>query len=408
MGESGQVTFAGQYKVDIYDRYLCSCVRFDLQVCDMSQSSLEDLDTLVRKFIRRWCRMPQSTHIGHVLHSSGLNIELPSDLFTFGHAATLMSPSSCDSALHEAVDIALNVSTAHAQKVSHASSVVEIVRNCSNKSELKNHCRNARDSVVENHSKSCIKQGGWLEALAQMDQDVKWKASLSGLSEPAYLFVMRALVDALPTNSNLAMWKKISSSSCQACGSSKQTLLHVLNNCQNKLDLYTWRHNNILLHLKNFIMSNLQDCDVYCDIAVESGQFKDAKVRTVPSDIFVTNLRPDIVIVRRAIKHISLLELTVPFESNIAKAQERKADRYSPLVAGLQEAGYDCDFLSLEIGSRGIAAQGTCRTVRSLSHSSRKDARNLVKQLCNISVKCSYLIFLEKDNSTAVLNNVIA
>ena len=146
---------------------------------------------------------------------------------------------------------------------------------------------------------------------------------------------------------------------------------------------------------------------MYCDVVVENNRFKDANVRTVPSDILITSLRPDIVIVRRAIKHISLLELTVPFESNIAKAQERKADRHSPLVAGLQEVGYKCDFFSLEIGSRGIAAQGTCRTIKYLCQSSHKETRLLVKSLCNIAAKCSYLIFLEKDNAGAKLDAVI-
>ena len=122
----------------------------------------------------------------------------------------------------------------------------------------------------------------------------------------------------------------------------------------------------------------------------------------------VTSLRPDIAIINRAMKKISILELTIPFETNILKAQERKAAKYAPLVAGLQEGGYTCSFFSIEIGSRGIAAHGTGKSIRSLCGASYRESRDIVKRLCQISLKCSYLIFQERDNHGANFNMILS
>ena len=74
----------GLYKLQIYERYVTACVRFDLSVHDVSASRLEGLDRMVRKFARKWCAMPPSTHIGMVFHSAGLNITEPSHMYRQG------------------------------------------------------------------------------------------------------------------------------------------------------------------------------------------------------------------------------------------------------------------------------------------------------------------------------------
>ena len=252
-----------------------------------------------------------------------------------------------------------------------------------------------------------MKQNGWVEALASMDGDVTWKSCLIGLSEASYSFVTRALVDALPTNSNLAIWKKVISSQCGSCDSKKQTLLHVLNHCSNKLQAFTWRHNNILFKLKEFISSKLPDQEILCDLVVKDKCFVDANVHTVPFDILSTNLRPDLCIIDRANQKITIVELTVPYTSNISSAQERKSLKYRPLVAGLEEMGFETTFYTIELCSRGIAAQGTSRILKSLCHSSRSETRELVKSLSRLVIKCSYIIFREKDNRDAIFKTVI-
>ena len=260
---------------------------------------------------------------------------------------------------------------------------------------------------MESHAERTVKQGGWHEALGQLDGDLRWKSSLVGLSEATYSFVVRSLVDALPTNSNLMLWKKVISPSCGSCGSKSQTLLHVLNNCDRKLDLYTWRHNNVLLQLKEFIASKVHGYDILCDVCIRDSCFVEGKVHTIPIDLLQTNLRPDLVLVNRATKVIIIVELTVPFETNIVNAHQRKADRYAPLIAGLEELDFTCTFHSFVIGSRGIAAQGSCKLIREICKTSRKETKLFIQKLCHTVVKASYLIFHEKDNQGAKFSSIL-
>ena len=193
---------------------------------------------------------------------------------------------------------------------------------------------------------------------------------------------------------------------CGSCGTSKQTLLHVLNNCPVKLPLYSWRHDNILFKVRNFIRSKLPGAEIYCDVCVEGSVFKNVQTHTIPDDIYQTNLRPDLVIVDRAKKNLTIIELTVPFESNILRAQDFKSNKYAGLIAGIMETGYDCVFHSLEVGSRGIVSHGSSRMLRSVCSSSQKETKLLLKSLSQDSLKCSYLIFRERNNPSAMFDFV--
>ena len=407
MAKVDRLLIRGQYKVRIYDQYVTSCIRFDMSVCDVAQSNLDALDTVVRKYIRKWCGMPQSTHIGYVFHSSGLGISSPSHLYRVGHASTLAVSTNSDPVLQSAIQATLDSDNAH-NNAQH-SEVADLVQGATNTRDIKTKARQLSDSIVNDLAGSKVKQGehGWIEALSSMDDDVTWKSCLVGLSEATFSFVTRALVDALPTNSNLALWKKVLSPNCGSCHSSNQTLLHVLNHCQSKLAAYTWRHNNVLLSLRNFLSSKLPDMELRCDLHVSNNQFSEFPVHTVPYDIISTNLRPDICMIDRSSKTFTIVELTVPYESNISAAQERKSIKYMPLVAGLQELGYNTTFYSVEICSRGVIAQGTSAIMRKLCHISRRESKLFLQSLSRLVMRCSYVIFKEKDNRSAMFESII-
>ena len=119
-------------------------------------------------------------------------------------------------------------------------------------------------------------------------------------------------------------------------------------------------------------------------------------------------MRPDIVLTNIEKKKCILVELTVPFEENIANAQLRKATKYRGLVADVEQAGWSCAYHSVEIGSRGIAAHGTSRTLQSLTSAPKKAIKAAVKLLIQTAVKCSYVIFKERKNSDISLNVIVS
>ena len=55
---------------------------------------------------------------------------------------------------------------------------------------------------------------------------------------------------------------------------------------------------------------------------------------TIPPNVIPTIQRPDMVIVWSTLKQIVILELTVPFEMNIAQAHKTKQDRSEKLTTG--------------------------------------------------------------------------
>ena len=69
--------------------------------------------------------------------------------------------------------------------------------------------------------------------------------------------------------------------------------------------------------------------------------------------IVATLLRPDIVIWSNERKVVHLLELTVPWESNLDVAEERKERRYEGLVSACEEQGWTADHSHLGVGARG-------------------------------------------------------
>ena len=75
---------------------------------------------------------------------------------------------------------------------------------------------------------------------------------------------------------------------------------------------------------------------------------------TVPPNVLPTQQIPDICYVDYEKKEMVIIELTVPFETNISDANHRKQDRYAGLVHDITTTGWDCALYCVEIGSRGL------------------------------------------------------
>ena len=58
-----------------------------------------------------------------------------------------------------------------------------------------------------------------------------WSSTVQSLPECAFKFALNAVTNTLLHNKNLFLWKRLSSPQCQLC-SKKQSLHHVLNNCE--------------------------------------------------------------------------------------------------------------------------------------------------------------------------------
>ncbi len=76
-------------------------------------------------------------------------------------------------------------------------------------------------------------------------------------------------------------------------------------------------------------------------------------ISTIPIDITITTQQPDRVIVNRINSTITILELSVPFETNISDTHNRKLNRYANLIANNESKIFKVNYYALEIGSKG-------------------------------------------------------
>ena len=76
-----------------------------------------------------------------------------------------------------------------------------------------------------------------------------------------------------------------------------------------------------------------------------------------PSDVDLTRLTPDVVILSRAARIGIMDELKFPWEDNVEEVHERKKEKYEELVMQCEEHGWRAHFYPFEVGCRGFVAQ---------------------------------------------------
>ena len=230
-----------------------------------------------------------------------------------------------------------------------------------------------------------------------------------GVPRGVMQFAMRSSTNTLATPDNLKRWKKTASDSCKMCAKPntyprKATLFHILNHCEYFLgenERFTWRHNSVLNYVVQTLKENTPDTiKVYADL-----EGHNINGQTIPHNIVITSSRPDLVVVDSSTSSptVYLFELTVSFEQadNIQAANRRKYDRYSPLSADINDAGFNCKNIPFEVGSRGHLTQEN-RSKLEVMHVLCKPRTKFTKfwqNISKISLLCSYSIYLSRHDA---------
>ena len=106
---------------------------------------------------------------------------------------------------------------------------------------------------------------------------------------------------------------------------------------------YTYRHDNVLSYIQRCLDISKYTC--YTDI--EGHQTQGGG--TIPPEVTVTTLKPDIVIIDKSRKIINIFELTVPGETRITTAHKLKMEKYEHFATDIQS--YSVNINPFEIGS---------------------------------------------------------
>ena len=190
------------------------------------------------------------------------------------------------------------------------------------KNEAKKIIRVQNIREIEGKVSGLAVQGSYLKLLLEEKENITWKSIIYSMPRGILSWASRAVTDSLFTPPNIARWNKIIDPSCYLCKQmgkfNKGTLHHILNNCPNILTRYDWRYNSIQSFItSNLIRNNEEKAQIYADI---EGQ--NVNTDTIPNNTIQTTQRPDLVIINKG--KIVLVELIVPFESNIHGAGRRK------------------------------------------------------------------------------------
>ena len=138
---------------------------------------------------------------------------------------------------------------------------------------------------------------------------------------------------ALIPPDNLKRWGKLQFDKCKLCGNFGN-LEHVLNWCSVALNQgrTKWRHDNVLNYMFSQLMNGKEDnITIHADLPNHQ-----INAGTIPADILATSQRPDIVIINRKEKKISIFELSISFEKNIHSENIRKSLKYLNLAEDLK------------------------------------------------------------------------
>ena len=246
-----------------------------------------------------------------------------------------------------------------------------------------------------------IMQGDYMALIMEEGNCITWKSFMWDIPQGVLKFAINAGINTLPTFDNLKRWGKRTNSRCPFCGNI-QTLLHVLSNCNIALDQgrYTWRHNSVLMTIIDCIRSSLDGrFSLYSDL----DGFQAPHGGSIPPDVLVTRLKPDLFLVDESAREVVLLELTCPWDDNISRSHDFKQEKYAPLVADLSR-NYKVFHFSIEVSVRGQISKNNRARLKSFAYRCCRDPRKvtgrLVSNCSRISLLSSYSIFCARGEPT--------
>jgi hypothetical protein len=115
---------------------------------------------------------------------------------------------------------------------------------------------------------------------------------------------------------------------------------------------------------------------------------------TIPPNICVTNLKPDLVIIDKSSKTIKLFELTVPGELRIETAHKLKYDKYQHFESSI--TSHQTSVIPFEIGSHtGYISSGNKSSLSVLHKYCKKEikSKKFNQNISAITVLGSFYIF---------------
>ena len=130
---------------------------------------------------------------------------------------------------------------------------------------------------------------------------------------------------------------------------------------------------------------------------------------TIPPEILVTTLKPDVVIIDRKSKKVDIFELTVPGEQRIEISHNLKTEKYSHFVSDITR--YQPSLTAFEVGAQtGYLTRENKKAIGTLHKYCQKNIKlkNFTNNISAITVLSSYYIFNCRNSSEWEISDYIS
>ena len=441
----------GKFKLWILQFMLIPKLLWPLQIYEIGLSTVEAMERMIRGYTRKWLGLPPGlTSLALYSRSTKLRLPLKSIAEEYKAAKVRLQMTLQNSTDPAVSNIMAKVKTG--RKWQAAAVTAEAVE-ASKFKEILGATQTGRhgigyntekrvwwskatpkekiDLVVQNvrqqeeaarYQKAVqqSQQGQWTAWEEALQRSLSWE-EIWQMAPLRLSFLVRAMYDQLPSRENLVRWNKADDSQCPLCGEA-QSMQHVLTACKVSLasGRYTWRHNQVLAKLvdavteactnaksratsgdpgsrdnNTSILASASDWLVAADLPGKG---------TYPPAIRASGLRPDIVVSSQTLSTAILIELTVPFEANMAGSHEFKTAKYETLRQDLVRAGYQAQVFAIEIGVRGLVGASAYKLLVRLGLQKLQRTRCL-KQLADAAEAASYWVWLKRDKEEWCTNS---
>ncbi|CAG9572004.1 unnamed protein product [Danaus chrysippus] len=295
---------------------------------------------------------------------------------------------------------------------------------------LKSFIRQDENDKYKIHAMNLEMQNEWLDiGDFCIPLALKWRTLIYDWSPALLKFYLNAFQMTLPDQSNLVRWGKSTEKTCYICGKAVGTAKHLLVGCKVLLDSgqYSRRHDRVLEVIREAVSlsvaraqkeittnersvgfvregtratkSNVKPYSILkaaSDWTIMMDTYE--KQYKIPEDICASVSRPDIFLFSRILKRVVMIELTVPWETNIPKDHTIKVNKYYELTNELTRNRFVVDLYAVEVGARGITAKSLYNLLKDLGLS-RTHINAFLERISKAALVGSFQIWLGRERS---------
>ena len=379
-----------KFKIEIVQKYIYSKFRWSFSIYPLTVTWItQNIDNNINRYVRKWLQIPISGNITLLSlprKKLGMNIKSAKDIYEACKLTVrrILKESKND----EIKQLWKLTSVKHIKEdklLQNANVNPQLLKRTIERENTTKRTENTWNKFMGLHEQNIIIS--FMLNICQVQHINKWQKMTTNLPANIYNFTRKGLIFSLSNGSNLKKWFKNRDGKCIMC-KSLQTQMHVFNYCKNALNRYKWRHDSILKTIFNFISYAVKaPFEIYCDIPGITPHN--------PGEIFMDNTyRPDIVV-----KHpesLTIIELTVPFETNMIKSREGKFTKYQDIRDKLKNQHKKIEIIFFEVSSLGFTAKQD-KQMKAYLNELQVNTDELLLKCMEVAVRCTYYIYCRRN-----------